>query len=136
MPEEWRPAPGLPGYEVSDCGRVRSVPREMVDATGRRRRFPGCIRKLRYLPNGYVQVGAWVEGVQVYRYVHRLVCRAFHGPPPTPKHDAHHHNHDRRDNRAANLAWVTRRENIRAAMDAGRSGVWSDLNYHRVSRGA
>ena len=34
MRERWRAVPGWPGYEVSDLGRVRSVPRILSD--GRR----------------------------------------------------------------------------------------------------
>ncbi|MEU3285624.1 HNH endonuclease [Streptomyces longwoodensis] len=43
--------------------------------------------------------------------VHRAVATAFHGDPQ-PGMDAAHLNGVRTDNRAANLRWVTRAENL------------------------
>lgn len=44
--------------------------------------------------------------------VNRLVCEAFHGHPPTPKHEAAHSNGDSLDNRYTNLEWQTKAENL------------------------
>lgn len=44
--------------------------------------------------------------------MHRLVARAFHGDPPTPKHTVNHKNNITTDNRAENLEWATMREQI------------------------
>jgi hypothetical protein len=43
--------------------------------------------------------------------VHPLVCKAFHGERPTPRHQAAHNNGVRDDNRASNLRWATPEEN-------------------------
>jgi hypothetical protein len=49
--------------------------------------------------------------------VHVLVCRAFHGPPPTPEHTVDHiakydgdWRRERSDNRAENLRWATKQQ--------------------------
>ena len=44
--------------------------------------------------------------------VHRVVTCAFHGQPPSDQHVVDHIDTNRRNNRAENLRWVTRLENI------------------------
>lgn len=43
--------------------------------------------------------------------MHRYVCMAFHGLPPTPKHEAAHVDGQSLNNVPGNLAWKTRAEN-------------------------
>jgi hypothetical protein len=90
--ERWLEIPNLPGYYVSDNGRVR----------GRSNR----ILKTRRLRNGYERLGTWKRDW----LVHDLVLRAFVGPRPDG-HEADHLNNDRSDNRLDNLRWVSLREN-------------------------
>jgi hypothetical protein len=44
--------------------------------------------------------------------VHRIVATAFHGPCPSPEYVVDHIDTNRQNNRADNLRWVTRLENI------------------------
>jgi hypothetical protein len=98
---EWRPTHLHPGYEVSDQGQVRN------SETGRvlRLALNGPRSDKKYL---FASLGASVTNVQI----HQLVCWAFNGPRPTPDHEVAHNNGDRLDNRATNLRWATRRENL------------------------
>ncbi len=48
-------------------------------------------------------------------WVHRLVCRAFHGDPPREGMVVDHINGVTTDNRAENLRWLTNRENVMLA---------------------
>ena len=57
---------------------------------------------------GYRRVRLHNAGLHL---VNRIVCAAFHGPPPSPKHEASHLDDDPANNRADNLAWETREEN-------------------------
>ncbi len=43
--------------------------------------------------------------------VHRIVCVAFHGSPPTDQHVVDHIDTNRANNRPENLRWLTRLEN-------------------------
>lgn len=61
---------------------------------------------------GYAVVHLRREGRGGTQTVHRLVCRAFHGPPPTPKHEACHR-FGPGDNHATSLRWDTHAENMR-----------------------
>lgn len=99
--EEWRSIPNHPDYEASSKGRVRCVNR-------RRYLRPGDIVAQNTGKSGYAMAN--LDGRA--RLVHRLVCAAFNGPPPTEKHEAAHNNGQRGDNRPDNLRWATRRENM------------------------
>ncbi len=44
--------------------------------------------------------------------VHRVVCSAFHGPPPTEQHVVDHIDTNRANNHSLNLRWVSRLENV------------------------
>lgn len=92
MTERWALIAGYP-YEVSDDGRVRRIGGEPLTPR----------------PNGkgYLRVNLYLNGERRDEYIHRLVCTAFHGPPPTPAHEVDHLNDDRGCNRAANLCWST-----------------------------
>ena len=51
--------------------------------------------------------------------LHRLVCEAFHGPPPSGKGDVNHKDHDKLNNHPDNLEWLSRSENMTAAYAVG-----------------
>lgn len=120
--ENWRDIPGFEGrYQVSDLGRVRSVDRvtRTVAKNGREAQRlargrvlqPGCCR-------GYLIVNLSVEGKAKTTAVHLLVARAHLAPQPDGR-EVNHIDGDKRNNRAANLEWVTRGENLRHAVALG-----------------
>jgi hypothetical protein len=98
--EEWRAVAGFEEYyQVSNLGRVRSL-RRMKPLVGS---IDSC---------GYHRVTLWTPHGQSTGKVHRLVCRAFHGPPNILHREVAHLDNDRLNNRAANLKWVSHAENI------------------------
>lgn len=103
--EKWCVIDAFPVYAVSSLGRVKRV---VPDPRGRLR---GPYLKGIVTSRGYVQVGLWRDGVQHSCPVHRLVCTAFHGPAPTPKHAAAHRDGDSLNNAEDNLRWATALEN-------------------------
>ena len=64
-------------------------------------------------PQGYKYVNIKVNGKVTPKTVARIVCRTFHGPPPTPQHTVDHKNRIQTDNRASNLRWATMSEQAR-----------------------
>ena len=101
--EVWASVPGLPLYEVSTEGRVRSTGDALKG---------GRIRKLRQKNNGYFEVNLWSREQRRYsfRLVHRLVLEAFVGTAPEG-FVACHGNGDRADNRLSNLRWASQKDN-------------------------
>lgn len=98
-------------YEVNELGRVRSVNRIVEYRDGSIRRYDGKELKPAKDRDGYTIVILNKNGVAKTHSVHRLVAKAFL-PNPDNLPQVHHKNHDRKDNRACNLQWVTRAEQL------------------------
>ena len=112
MNEEWKSIVGEQHYEVSNCGRVRSLPRRMLVMS----RYGFEIFKnnqgriLRSHPNGkYLSVMFHALGKR--HYVHRLVAEAFK-PKQNGKPEVNHINGNKLDNRSENLEWTNRSDNM------------------------
>lgn len=109
--KNWRSIPGHPHYEVSDCGRVRSLDRvQMYSFRGRlvARKHRGKILQAGTMERGHQFV---VLGRKKGFCVHVLVLLAFVGPPQ-PGQECCHYDDNPANNRLSNLRWGTRSENI------------------------
>lgn len=110
--ETWLPVAGWEGlYEVSDAGRVRSLPRVTTSYGGRTWNRQAKI--LHPTPNGtgHLAVTLKVGDAKQFSLVHRLVLTAFGGPAPEGT-ECCHGNGDPADNRLSNLRWDTRLANV------------------------
>lgn len=122
MKEQWKPIRGYTGYyEVSNLGRVKGLERK--DSLGRR-------VKARMLnpvisSRGYPSVFLCKNGDQKQETVHKLVMRAFVGPPPKGK-EIDHIDNNRKNAKLDNLEYVFHRENT-------KRGKISDLNGNKTS---
>lgn len=120
MIEQWAQIPGFPGYEVSDAGRVKSLPRPVlkynpkVNAVITHQRAGRVMRAAR--SRGYPRVNLCIAGKPQKVYVHRLVMLAFVGPSVM---DVRHLNGKRDDPRLCNLAYGTPSENAEDARQHG-----------------
>jgi hypothetical protein len=123
--EEWRDISKCPGYQVSDLGRVRSLPRVTTDANGRTMRFRGKILALHE-----VVVKGKVSSVRItlrqkgkknktVNLVHHLVLDAFIGPRPAGLEGCHDDG-NAAHNVKTNLRWDTRESNVE---DVYRHGI-------------
>ena len=123
MRERWRPVVGHEGcYEVSDTGRVRSLPRTWRQKSRgggtHQHTMVGKVLRPGAASSGHLSV---VIGRGNSRLVHQLVLEAFVGPR-APGDECRHLNGDPADNRLVNLAWGSRSDNLR------------DKKWHGVTR--
>lgn len=122
MSEEWRDVAGYEGmYQVSDQGRVKSLERVVIRNNSQKLPIKERILKPAFNGGGYLFVVLCAGGKTRMFSVHRLVCQAFHENPEN-KLDVNHINEDKTDNRACNLEWCTRRENLNFGTRNVRAG--------------
>jgi hypothetical protein len=113
--ERWLPVVGVPGYLVSDLGRVMRADTARILKGGSAR--------------GYLKVCLSTGGETVQRYIHRLVLEAFAGPCPSGM-EARHLDGDQTRNHADNLLWGDR---VQQAADRRIHGTQSrKLNEEQV----
>ena len=108
MEEIWKDVPDYEGlYQVSNLGRVRSLPRQWYGKNLK-------IRKLQNDYKGYRVVDLYCNKIRKNKKVHQLVAMAFLGYKPNGMHFViDHMNDDKSDNRVENLQIVTPRFNAR-----------------------
>ena len=83
---------------------------------------------------GYQSVNLSNGNKRLKVYVHRLVALAFIKNPDN-KPEVNHIDEDKTNNKASNLNWMTRKENVNHGTGAKRSGL-SRSNVTRDNRGA
>lgn len=106
--ERWLPVAGWEGlYDVSDLGRVRSLPR--LGAVGRRM-YSGRILKPWLSTHGYETVGLYRADYHEHRPVHQLVAATFL-PPREEGEEVRHGPNGKLDNRASELCYGTSAQN-------------------------
>lgn len=109
MEEVWKDVAGFEGaYQISNHGRVRSIPRQ-----GTRTKE---IRTICYTRDGYARIRLLFKGKDVTVRIHRLVAEAF-VPRVEGKDTVNHIDGNKLNNRADNLEWADRSEQMYHAYD-------------------
>lgn len=111
--EIWKPVRGFEVfYEVSDFGRVRSLPRTTTFKDGRVRSWSGQILTQHPCSGGYLFATLCVAGKYYPRKVHKLVLEAFVGPCPKGMECRHFPDPDPTNNCLVNLSWASHDQNM------------------------
>ncbi|WP_418344921.1 NUMOD4 motif-containing HNH endonuclease [Rhodococcus pyridinivorans] len=119
--EVWKSAPGWEGiFEVSNLGRVRSLPRITVRKNGTPCSVRGRILRPYRKSSGHLSLSVPKRaGGQGRMSVHALVAEAFLGPRPDG-HEIRHLDGNPSNNQVTNLAYGTRTDQ---RFDDVRNGV-------------
>lgn len=132
--EEWRPVSGYEGlYEVSNFGRVRSLPHMQRGGRGNPlRSYGGKYLKSVTPRGGYPRVSLSKGGIVREDSIHVLVCTAFHGPKPVDKDLVAHSDGDPSNANARNLRWATFKENEADKLRHGRRPLGEEVHGSKL----
>jgi HNH endonuclease len=115
MDEIWKPVASYDGIQASNLGRILFPNREAAMPNGGVRSYktkPTFGSKRRASKTARQEYMGTHNSFYGNLKIHRLVCEAFHGPPPFKRAVVIHLDEDATNNRADNLKWGTQKENL------------------------
>lgn len=113
--EVWRDIKGYEGlYQVSTYGRIKKLAGvNILDRTTKERIMSPLTQRL-----GYIQIGLTKDRKRSFPLVHRVVAETFI-PNPNGYPEVNHLDGDKKNNSVDNLAWCSKSQNMRHAVDTG-----------------
>lgn len=112
MEEVWKDIPGYEGsYQVSNLGRVKSLPRVVQIPGYGTRTLSEKMLRLSRCTSGHLYVNLRKDGSTHHSEIHRLVMLAFVGPCP-PGMEVCHNDSNPKNNRLDNLRYDTHMNNM------------------------
>lgn len=131
QPEEWRPVLGYEGrYEVSNYGKVKSIPRLVTGRNGVTQRVAGGMKKPTANLDGHFQTMLYRDNKYKRVYVHQLVLVAFVGPRPDGMVGCHNDGNPA-NNHVSNLRWDTIKSNAQDMIKHGQNFYRNKKNCNR-----
>ena len=119
MEEIWKPIAKFDNqYEISSCGRIRSVHSIIHKSNGSTYTRQSKILKPTLNHSGYLAGAVSINGEMKPYTIARLVAEAFI-PNPENKSTVNHKDGIKTNNFATNLEWMTQSENCQHSFDIG-----------------
>jgi len=117
--EIWKDVIGFEGlYEVSNNGRVRSLPREFIKSDGTWMRTRGTVIHQNTTHDGYAQIILLKNGRKHTKKAHRYVAIKFiENPNNLPQ--VNHIDGNKKNNHVSNLEWCDGKHNQQHAVRTG-----------------
>lgn len=118
--EEWKDIYDYEGaYQISNLGRVRSLPRKIIYSNGKIIHYHGgLISTKERKKDKYWTTCLCKNQIEQTMYIHRLVALHFI-PNPKNKPEVNHKDGDKSNNKVTNLEWATESENNKHAHEIG-----------------
>lgn len=115
---EVKVVPSYPVYAASACGQVFRIRTQ--------KRMAERVLLQHGYPSVYIRV--CMNNKAQNKKIHRLICEAWHGLPPSPLHtDVNHKDGNSLNNHKDNLEWATKSQNQRHAVNTGLKGKGDEL---------
>lgn len=111
-------------YAISSNGRIAAYKKDVYE--------DGRILK-GSITSGYNTLNIRAGGLSSTYYIHREVARLFLPKPPAKKKIVVHINHNRSDNRAKNLKWVTQEEAIAHQQKSPLRKAYKEVQQNRTT---
>lgn len=111
----WKPVPSKPGIMANNIGQIKLPNRTAMMPNGGIREYktkPVYGAKSRAGKNARYEYYSYWSPKYGHMKIHRLVCEAFHGPPPFERAVVIHLDENALNNRPENLKWGTQKENL------------------------
>ncbi len=129
---EIRPIPGALGYYAGSDGNIYSD--WVKNGKTRNSELLHTLKPGIQTTGKYYFVNIKFGNKRCTSRVHRLICIAFHGNPPTEKHTASHLDGNWRNNKPENLRWETMTENHRRKKDHNTDDVGYKNSRAKVNK--
>lgn len=123
--EQWKDIKNYEGkYQISNLGRVKSLKKWSGNKYNPKWVYQDRILHPSNNGNGYLIIGLKKNNIRKNYYIHRLVAEHFIDNPNNYK-EVNHLDYNKENNKADNLEWCTRKENIEYSIEnmKGRKSI-------------
>lgn len=120
-------------YQVSNLGRIKSLYKVSIEASGGERHLPEKILKpsIKKDPkNSYASIILTKNSIRKNKMIHRLIAESFLGVHKGLVVD--HKDNNKINNKLSNLQWISQRENV--TKDQKMTSKYNGVSFHKEAK--